>query len=208
MTKRQRLLVFGLAGLMAVAGLAAFGYIIYLTIKGGSSPTSPAEDRKLVVTAAALEAFGARAVDPARETFSSVKAFDGSRTIEYSYSNGEGSPDGTRLYLSSTAQVFPQSLSTMQMFRVQKLAMKGGLSLAGDTSAIPAPSLLTVGDDHYAAVLQSKKTGQTIGNLLIVRQGRAMLTVIVIGMTFDDAEAVGKLLGPALEESRRRFVKR
>jgi hypothetical protein len=208
MTKRQRILVFGFAGLMAVAGIAVFAYIIHLTIKGASNPASPVEDRKLVVTAGALEQFGAAAVDPAHESLSSVKAFDGSRTIEYSYSSGEGSPDGSRLYVSSTAQVFPQALSTMQMFRVQQLAMKGGLSLAGDTSTVPAPSLLNVGDDHYAAVLKTKKTGEPIGNLLMVRQGRAMLTVIVIGMTFDDAEAVLKLLGPPLEESRRRFVKR
>ncbi len=207
MTRRQRILVFTFAGLMAAAGIAVFAYIMVSTMKGAMNPSSPPEDRKLVVTAHALHELGAREVDPVKESFTSERTFDGTRTIDYSYSNSEGSPDGTRLYVSSTAQVFSQSLSTMQMFRVQQIAMKGGLSFAGDTSTIPAPGLLDLGDDHYAAVLKSKKTGQIVGNLFMVRQGRAMLTVVVIGMTFDDAESVRELLSPALLEAKRRFVK-
>jgi hypothetical protein len=209
MTKKQRILVFTFAGVMALAGIGVFAYIMYVSINDVIKPkASPAEDRKLVVTAERLQEFGAGEIVFENEKYHSQKTFDGTRTVEYSYNDHSGSKEGTQLYLSSTAQVFPQSLSTMQMFRVQQLAIKGGLSFAGDTTTVPAPALLTAGDDRYAAVLKRKTTGEPVGNLFIVRQGRSMLTVIVIGIKFDDAASVEKLLGPALAEARRRFVKR
>lgn len=208
MTKKQRIYVFLFAGFMAIAGLSVFAYIMYVSINDVIKPKpSSAEDRKLIVTAETLREFGAGEIVYDNEKYHSQKTFDGTRTVEYSYTDHSGSKDGTQLYLSSTAQVFPQSLSTMQMFRVQQLALKGGLSFAGDTTAEPAPALLTIGDDRYAAVLKRKSTGEPTGNLFIVRQGRSMLTVVVIGMKFDDAASVEKLLGPALAEARRRFVK-
>jgi hypothetical protein len=207
MTKKQRVLVITFACMMGLAGVGMFCYIIYVSVQGVINPgSSPVEDRKLIVTAEEMRIFEGPEVVPENEKFHSQKAFDGSRTVEYSYSHHADS--GGRFYLSSTAQIFPQSLTTMQMFRMQQFAIKGGLSMAGETTTEPAQSLLTLGDDHYAAVLKTKATGVPVGNLFIVRKGRAMLTVIVIGIQLTERTEVETLLGPAVEEMSRRFGKR
>jgi hypothetical protein len=208
MTKKQRIFVFVFAGVMLLAGIGAFGFIIYKAFDGIRHPTSSPEDRQLVVDARAFTAFGGEEPDPSREVFKSQKNFDGSRIVEYSYRSTNAGPAGTQLYLSSNVMVYPQTLSTMQMFKVQQFALKSGLSLAGHTETIPAPSLLTMGDAHYAAVLRSKKTGQDVGNILLVRQGRVLHTVVIVGIVLRDAHAVEQVLRPSLDESRRRFLKR
>jgi hypothetical protein len=210
MTKQQRVLVFVFAGVMALAGIGVFVYIMVVSVKGMVAQRKgppPLEDRKLVVTAQDLQRFGAGEIVAERESFASTKTIDGTHMVEYDYTFPATEEGKSRIYIQSTAQIFAQSLSTMQMFKMQQLALKGGLAVAGETTQEPAPSLLTAGDARYAMRLKSKSTGAPVGNVFMVRQGRAMLTVIIVGMSFDDAAKVEELLGPALAEQKRRFVK-
>ncbi|HEX2832091.1 MAG TPA: hypothetical protein VHW00_03700 [Thermoanaerobaculia bacterium] len=209
MTTKQRVYVLVFAGVMLLACVGVFAYIIVVSVKSTIAQVKappPQEDRKLVVTAEDLQRFGAGVIVAEHETFSSTKSIDGTRMVEYEYTF-PATEGKSRIYIQSTAQIFAQSLSTMQMFKMQQLALKGGLAVAGETTQEPAPALVNVGDGRFAMRLKSKKTGEPVGNVFMIRQGRAMLTVIVVGLTFDDAETVEKLIGPALAEQKRRFVK-
>jgi hypothetical protein len=129
--------------------------------------------------------------------------------IEYSYFDPGGAPDGSRIYITSSAQAFLSPLSTMQMYKMQQVALTSGLAMGKDQRVVGAPHLLRPGgDQQYAGVMVDEATGKPIGNIFLVRQGRAMFTLSVVGMTLDDAETVDKLLGPPLAEARRRFLKR
>ena len=208
MTRKQRILVFSIAGFMAVAVMAMIAYIVVRGVRGAIPKEARGEDRKLVVTAAALQTFGAPAPDPKRERLTIQKSFDGSFTIDYSYSNESGGVDGSRIFLSSQAFVFFTKLSAIQMFKMQQIGLKSGFAMTGDIKVVPEPSLITSGDDHYSAILESKASGQKLGNLFLVRQGRSLLSVVIVGMSFNDADSVERLLKPALDEGKRRFVKR
>ncbi|MGN6183338.1 MAG: hypothetical protein ACTHQM_06745 [Thermoanaerobaculia bacterium] len=211
MTKKQRIYVFAFAGLMLFAGIGAFAYIVYISVKSTldqASKPAPIEDRKLVITAADLKSFGLEDVDPEHETFSSTRSVDGTHIVEYAYTAPASDGEHSRLYIQSTSQTYSNTLSAMQVFKMQQLAFKGGLAIAGETKQESAPELVTVGDGRYAIRMKSKKTGEVVGNVFMVRQSRSVLTVIIVGMRFNDSETVSELLGPALAEQRRRMTKR
>lgn len=208
MTRRQRILVFTIAGLMAVAGVATFGYLMYATIRETANPKARPEDRKLVVTASDLAPFGVKEIDSTRESFTAQKLIDGTRMIEYSYFDPAGAPDGSAIHLTSSAQVFLNPLSTIQMYKMQQIGLTTGFAAGKERRIVEAPKLLRTGaDQQYAAVMVDKATGKPVGNLFLVRQGRAMFSLSVMGITFDDPATVEKLLGPPLAEARRRFLK-
>lgn len=201
-TPRQRTLIFVFAGVSALAGMAAIGFFTWKTIESVRHPApSSGEDRKLVLTAALL---GVEEIDPLDEHFSSIQAFDGSHTIEYSYS----AKSPKRLYISSNVQVFPQSLTTIQMFRTQQLALRAGMALGGKTTTESAEHLLTIGDAHWAAYIKPKNEPRAMGNILLIRQGRVLHTIVVIGRVFNDPKEIEQLLSPLMAESERRFLTR
>jgi hypothetical protein len=203
---RQRVLLLVLAGLLALAGLGVTAFFVYASMSHATTPV-PGDNRKLVVTADLLVPLGAR-YDPSKDKLETVTALDGTHTVEYSYSDAEGSPEGTQLFVLSNAFVLPNRMGAINVFHLQKFGMRGGLAALGETTTVPRPELITSGDAQYAATLLSEKTKRPIGNLILVRQGRVVTTLVLTGIALDDASAAEALMGPALYEAERRFAKR
>jgi hypothetical protein len=205
MTSRQRWLVFGLAGLAALAGVGVFGYLIWTTVKNITAPPPPtANDRRLAVTIEALQPFGGPTPNPAAETFVVLRQFDGSRNINYEYHSGRDPKAETRVNLTSMTMVTTSSLGAKQAFTVQEMTTKAGLKLAQGkhgATLLDNPGLLTVGDAHYAGVFQHN--GKTSGNLFMVRQGRIVFTVVLFGLVLEETEEADKLFLPLVEEAKK-----
>jgi hypothetical protein len=206
MTSRQRWLVFGLAGLAALSGMAMFGYVVWVTMKNVTSPPPPtAEDRRLVITAEALAEFGGPAPNPKAETLTAIRQFDGSRHINYSY-DSKLDPDAvTRLNTTSITMVHTSAIGAIQAFKVQEMTTKAGLKLAQGTQGaklVDTPGLLTIGDAHYAGVFRYKDL--STGHLFVVRQGRFVFTVLIFGLVFDDTKEANALFLPLVEEAKKR----
>jgi len=72
--------------------------------------------------------------------------------------------------------------------------------LTGGGKAVAAADLLTIGDEHYAAILQNKE-GAPVGNIFLVRDGRSVHTSMIVGVVFHSAEDVKRLLSPVLHET-------
>lgn len=205
MTPKQRRLIFVLAGISAVSGIALFGFLSWMAFRNIMSPPKPTgDDRRLVLTAEALVPFGAPQPDPAHETLSTVKQIDGTRTIEYEYEPPFGT-ETRRVTLACTTMVHAHSLSARQAFHLQQLGTKGGMALAAKhAKLVEAPQLLTIGDAHWAAVIQTTG-GEKTGNVLVMRQGRVIYTVIISGLALEKAEDANRLMAPLVAEADRRF---
>jgi len=203
MTGKQRALIFVAAGVSGLIAIAAFGFFVWQTMKSALSTAPPAAaDRRLVVSADKIlpDEIGANYRDA--ESFHAIRNFDGSRNIEYSYSSAQDPGAKSHLNVSSSIFVFPLALSAMQTYKMQQLALKTTMKLEKVTM-VDAPQLLTVGDQHYAAILQ--RDGESYGNLFMFRQGRVVHTCTITGVYYEDPELSHALLRPVIEETKRQF---
>ena len=206
MTSGQRRLVFILAGVSALLGIGLTGWLMWTTVRNITSPKPPTgNDRRLVLTAEALQKFGGPTPNAAAESLSAIGQFDGSRTINYEYDTRRDPNAETRLNTTTITMIHPHAFGAIQSFKVQQVTTKAGISLAQGKSGaklIDMPSLLSIGDDHYAGVVKYKE--QTSGHLFVVRQGRIVFTVLIFGIVFEDPEAANAVMLPLVEEAKKR----
>ena len=65
----------------------------------------------------------------------------------------------------------------------------------------PAPDLLKMGDESYAAYMQFGK--KKLGNIFLVRRGRVLHSLLISRVYFDDPEDVRRLFAPMVEAGRK-----
>ncbi|HYH09323.1 MAG TPA: hypothetical protein VEK11_19915 [Thermoanaerobaculia bacterium] len=203
MTSSQRRTIFILAGVSLLAGMGVFGFLVWTMFRNVMQPPPPrGDDRRLVVTAEALQEFGGPTPNPAAEELTAIGQFDGSRNINYEYNTSKDPNAETRLVTSTTTMVHGNALSAIQAFKMQQFATKAGVKLARGAQLIDTPALLTVGDANYAGVF--RHNNESSGNLLVVRQGRYVFTVVLIGLVFDEPKEADALMLPLVEEAKKR----
>lgn len=202
MTPKQRRLIFILAGVSAVIALAGIGGMTWWMIRNFEiSPKATGDEKRLVLTAAAFEPYGIESWSPQAESFSSMRQL-GLRSIHYDYDSRKAPGVEDYLVLMSSTEVHSQTMNARQSFQMQKIGMKAGTALAGGSKLVEVPSLLAgTGDDRYAAILKNDRGNA--GNIFIVRQGRAVFTITIGGVYFDDPEDAKELLAPLIEESKK-----
>ena len=65
----------------------------------------------------------------------------------------------------------------------------------------PAPELLKMGDESYAAYMQDGK--KKVGNIFLIRRGRVLHTLVVSRVYFDEAEGIQRLFAPMVEAAKK-----
>ena len=206
MTGKQRALVLTLAAVSFLAFLGAIGYVMWRTIASVQHPAPlTASDKKMLVTAASLVPFGFGSDHAEGERFTSVPQM-GNRFLQYEYASARDPNAKSYLFITSLLQTSSMELGAKQTFRMQKLTYPATISVSGGGKVTEAPELLTIGDDRYAAVLKNRE-GKPVGNIFLVRDGRAVHTSMIVGVVFNRAEDVTKLLEPVLHETESRYRK-
>jgi hypothetical protein len=201
---RQRALIFAAAGLMAIIGVSGFGFLVWKAFDNLRNPAAASgEERRLIVTTESLEPFGVSNTGHRGETLKSVRQIDGTLDIEYLYSSKSDAQAKAPLYLFSKVQVLPMSLTAMQLFKMEQLAIRAGVGFGAKAHLRPRPDLLTAGDQRYAATIE--REGKPSGNIFIIRHGRVVHTVTIGGFFFEKPEQVEQLFTQPLAESKRQF---
>jgi hypothetical protein len=205
MTSGQRKLIFILTGVAGLVIVGCMGLMFWWTIRNVTHQKPITEEEKrLVLTARALEPFGFDGYDPEAEHYTVMRNF-GTRNIHYEYDSSELETPKAHLYLSCMTEIHPQKLNAVQSFQMQKLALKAGLAIAPGAKLADAPGLLrTLGVEGYAAELRNQKP---VGNVFLIRQGRAIHVITITNIVFDQPDEVKQLLGPLLAESRRQLAR-
>ncbi|HEX2120135.1 MAG TPA: hypothetical protein VHL59_00705 [Thermoanaerobaculia bacterium] len=183
-------------GLVAVAG--GIGALIYFGGRGFGVRPPTAEEKKLVVTASMLA--DRLKTDPRCETVTFKHNFDGSREIEAEYDSETCGADF--LSFNATAEIAPSLRDARQSFALQIGAFKAGARVGGG-ALHDAPGLLKGGDQRWAGQLKHGTT--VVGNAFVLRQGRVVHALFIVGIEFDDAEETTALFAPLLAESERQF---
>jgi hypothetical protein len=203
MTSGQRKLIFILAG---VGGLMIVGFMAVMfwwTIRNlaNQKPITEAEKR-LVFSAQALVPLGFEGYDPEAESYTVLRQF-GTRNIHYSYDSRDLEEPKDFLVVQAMTEIHPQSLNAVQSYQMQKLALKAGVAVAADAKMADTPGLLrSLGAEGYAGTLNKERP---IGNVFLIRQGKAIHMVTISGMYFNDPDQVKALLGPLLVESKKQL---
>ena len=187
------IIVLATAGVLCVAGMIAlFGYF---AVKGVSSRPATDAEKELVVDAATLIEYGAEA-DAKCGEYKMTRNLDATTMISYEC-------DSESLYVLSSAEINPTPRDARQSFVLEIGAYKAGVALGGSDATLHRRDELLggLGDDRYAAIIQSG--GKNAGNILIVRQGRILHSVMITGLYFDDAEPIRELMTPVVEAGKK-----
>lgn len=182
--------VLGCLGMICVAAA-----LVYFGARGISSRAPTDAEKRLVLDAAALEPYGAQP-DAKCGTYRAKRHLDASLEIEY-----EHDCEGADLYVVSGAEIARSTRDARQSYPLAIGAYRTGMLFGENIKLQPRADLLTIGDQHYAALVT--KDGKPIGNVFVVRQGRVVHSLLLIGLYFDDRETVEELMGRVVEEAKR-----
>jgi hypothetical protein len=164
-----------------------------------SRPPKP-EEKRLLVTADSLIAWGITDIDPKPQTFRTTY-----NTVNHAFRviGLYDKSTARRLHLTSSAEIFSTATEAEKTFPAWKRGTKTGVARVAGVTLQDADALLTMGDQHYAGLM--KVNGEKRGNVFLFRQGRVLHSLIVSGIYFERHREVRKLFEPVYNESVRQF---
>lgn len=190
--KKTILIVVGVI-LVLVLG---FGTLVYFGYNGISSRAPTDAEKSMLITLDVLESYGyTNQPQEATAIWSAKVNIDGSTELEYEY---ELESETDYLYIVSDVNLEATEKDARDSFKIGINAYKLGLKIGGAT-AEKKPNLFTLGDERYSA--QIMIDGDPFGNLVVVRHGRIIHSLILMGLYFDEKEDLESLFFQALENS-------
>ncbi len=171
--------VFALATCGGCAGLIWFVFPV-------EEPLTAA-DRAVLLTIEDVEPFLEKEVDPARATTKRLRQ-PGRVKVNYEY-------DATGVLVATELESSPDARSGMRAFSPVLLNLAGGK----DARFSELKGVLDRGDESKVFLLTKTSTGAKIGNIVVVRQGRRLVTWTIVGVYVDDEASVDKLFGEKLD---------
>lgn len=177
--------------------IAIVGGLYYVGVKGVSSRLPTEEEKKLVLSPAHFEEFG-QTLDPKCAKYTWKRNLDGTAEIEFEYDCGENA----KISITSGVEIGRDERDARESFTLTIAAYKTGAKIGGATLE-ERPELLTYGEQRYAAFLRNNN--RTVGNVLLLRQGRVLHSLVIAGLYFDDPDDIQDLFAPLLVESKKQF---
>jgi predicted Zn finger-like uncharacterized protein len=195
--RRTMLLTCGLvagAVLLSCTGLSALIYFVF--IRDIEEPLTAA-DRELPITAERLRAFVPTLhTDPTRGNLRKVRHLDGSRELTYEY---ESAGDGEEsLYVNHEIGVERTEQDARYAYGGLGIGTNLGLRLEGDKlRQVERNELWRWGDDSKCVLLMNGDN--KVGNLFMARKGRRYFSLMIVGVYFENPQAVRELLDRMLQ---------
>lgn len=175
---------------------------ILLTVSCNQKPERRMTDAELrmVATAQSLTEWGMQGLDARAQTIDTIPEMDGSMRVECKY-DSDRVPGSKRLYSLSEAQFFATEIEAKDAFKHNIAVYRKSVESNRGVYVHPAPELLKMGDESYAAYIQDGKT--IIGNIFVLRHGRVLHTLLVNRVYFGYAEDIQRLFAPMIEAGKK-----
>lgn len=188
----------------SAAGIVVLGVIISAVIARSSKslPTrAPSADEKtMLVTVADLADFGYTNLPrEVCETWWAQPTLSGITEVDYEYDSEKQGDEGQFIYMSSDATCEPSIEFAEQTFDIAVEAMQHSAKMGAGAHAEEKADLFGLGDEAYSA--QIILDDSVYGNIVVVRKGRVVHSLIVTGLYFDQQEDLEDLFEQALEKS-------
>ncbi len=163
-------------------------------------PIKP-EEKRLLVTADSLTAWGFQGIDPALQKFRTrYNTYLKSIRVISEYQQKASPANGqTRINLYSAAEIFSTEEQARKSFAIAVSGTAEGIGRVAGVTLADASALLTMGDENYSAYMLVN--GEKRGNVLIFRQNRVLHSITISGVYFTRHREVRKLLDPSYNES-------
>jgi hypothetical protein len=183
----------------AVAKPAAV--LLAAAMLGGCTPAAISDaERHAVLTPADLAAYGyPKPSDPEDETWEAWWWFDGSKEIEYSYETiVEGQPKAFSIYVSLSLE--NTNADALASYGASVLGYK-----VGSEAATLARVELTDACDYAerCALFLIAYEGKPLGNQFILQAGRAVYSVQIAGLYFDEPGPWHEIITPKIDALQR-----
>jgi hypothetical protein len=181
-------------GLLGV--LAAFVGAGALYLFSATEEEVTAKDRQLVVDVEALaEWIGDYVPDPRNETITKTRYIDRSLEIEYVY---DGGADESEPYLQCCVSWEPKLGDARAGYVAMWGGAKLGITYLAETEAevVERNDLFRWGDQSRFGIITAD--GAPCGNIFIARKGRFVFLLAIGGVYFDEGQAFGEWVTPAL----------
>lgn len=189
------LLIGGLSLLGAVGacgGCVALAYVSNMDI-GGDPAT--AADRAVVVTiedvAPAFESF---TPDARFERFEHNRTLLGTDEVDYEYDGVGVEP---AVYLSSTSAIDRTAQDARSAYTGGHIGFDAVIAAMGEVERRPSDHLFRWGDESRCETLY--REGSPVGTVFMGRSDRLTFMLVLVGVYYDDAEALESILRPKLD---------
>lgn len=168
--------------LLTLGGLLALA----LTALAACLPVEMSEsERALLIPVSDMERYGARCLNPdAAESYSAKRNLDGSLELEYEYDWEEDDEGAPPVWIVSEAEINANAEDASESLEYRVKAYALGIAASGaDVDVVEDADLFPWGDEAYAARTVSE--GYTLGNIVVVRQGRTVLSLLTLGLDLE-----------------------
>ncbi len=171
--------------------------VILVSFKGVSSRDVRDDERRLLVTVDNLAPYAVIPGDRSLcESYIAKHNIDGSLELEYEYDTEKDPMSEDVLFFKSEAEISDTVPLAKESFATRISAYKMGSSLVSGRKLQEKPSLFSLGEDNYAAIIT--QDGNPIGNVVVTRKGATVHSLVILGVYFDEREHLESLLASAM----------
>lgn len=195
---RSILFTCGIIAAVVVLACGGLGTAFYFFFLHEIEEQVTATDRGVIVTTERLAEFVPNLQhDPGRGKLQKVRHLDGSRELTYEYEAEEGSDKS--LYVNHQVGVERTAQDAQYAYGGLGIGTNLGLRLgsSGNVRQVERNDLWRWGDDSKCVLLMNG--GNKVGNLFMARKGRRYFTLMIVGVYFENSDAIQQLLGPMLQ---------
>jgi hypothetical protein len=196
--RRSVLLTCGIIAAVVVLVCGGVGTLIYFAFVHDIEVPVAAADRDVVITAERLAEFApGLEPDPNRGNLRKVRHLDGSRDLTYEYESEEGAK--SPLYVNNEIGVERTAQDAQYAYGGLGIGTNLSFRLGGEGNMrqVERNDLWRWGDNSKCALLM--KGDKKVGNLFMACKGRRYFSLMIVGVYFEDGQAIQELLGPMLQ---------
>lgn len=152
----------------------------------------PTEDEvSMLVTIDALADYGYTNMPrEACESWSAKLSLDGTSNVEYEF-DSELAPDSEFIFLSSSVNLSKSEADAQKSFKIAVGAIELVIRMFGSAEIEKKPDLIELGDESYSALVTAEDN--PVGNLVVIRDGQIIHTLVVMGIYFDQQDLLEDL---------------
>lgn len=191
------------AALLVLIGLTIMaGYACYsVGVAGIQTRSIRDSERCLLLTVDSLSEFGLEDLArPACESWVAKVNVDASLELEYEFDSSASDENVEFLFFKSEAEIVADERTAAATFEMQISAARAGVLMVSGRELLPcADPLPRIADQVYSGTIVQDE--RIVGNLVVLRQGRIVHTLMLLGVYIPDGKELADVLRPVIRQS-------
>lgn len=185
---------------LVILGITFTGGLLYFGYNGISTRELTEDEKLLLLNYDNFQRYTDKELYPEScGKYSAKTNLDGSLELEYSY-DSERDTLSDFLYLSSNAEINRTEKDAKESFKMTIGAYHIGTKFVKGRKIQEIPNVLDLGDQSYFAMVVQDSFN--IGNAVVIREGKTIHSLIILGLYFEDADIMKSMFSSILYVSK------